>query len=99
MTSGVRMRVTVQGQTNLSIGNPVNFNLVVAGTSHDDSKLDPYYTGTYLITELQHTFSELEGRQHSIVMTLFKDGFSKELPRGLAAAEPTLRSSARIIPV
>ena len=99
MTSGVRVQLTVQGQTNLSIGNPVNFNLVVTWNPHDDSKLDPYYTGTYLITTLKHTFGELEGKQHTVTMTLFKDGFSKELPRGKAASEPSLRSSARTFTV
>ena len=94
MTKGVRVRVSVQGQTNLSVGNPVNFNLLTAGNPHDDSDFDPYYTGTYLITELQHTFSEIQGKNHTITMTLFKDGFSKELPRGNDAKEPIPRTSA-----
>ena len=94
MTKGVRVRVSVQGQTNLSVGNPVNFNLLTAGNPHDDSDFDPYYTGTYLITELQHTFSEIQGKNHTITMTLFKDGFSKELPRGNDAKEPIPRPSA-----
>ena len=88
---GVIMNLKVYGTSNVAVGQTVEVDFNVAGESHGGD-LDPYYTGKYLITQLSHNFSFAPKKEHTIAMTVSKDGYEQELEQNTAAREPRRRS-------
>ena len=91
LKKGVMMMLEVHGQSNIAAGQTIDFDFHVAGESHGGDK-DPYYTGKYLITQLSHNFVFTPQREHTIAMTIAKDGYEQELEQNTAAREPRRRS-------
>ena len=89
---GVELKIKVHGMTNMAVGQIIDFEMLVVGETHGKEKVDPYYSGKYLITQLRHEFNEVPQRHHSIFMTIVKDGYKKELEKNTDAKEPKKRS-------
>ena len=96
LRKGVSLILQVHGMTNIAIGQTIQFNMLVAGQSHDKGDLDPYYSGKYLITQLRHQFIEFPQRNHTIIMTIVKDGYNEELEQNTGAEEPKRRSKGTV---
>jgi len=92
LTEGVSLILEVHGMTNMAVGQIIDFEMLVVGETHGKEKVDPYYSGKYLITQLRHEFNEVPQRHHSIFMTIVKDGYKKELEKNTDAKEPKKRS-------
>ncbi len=90
------MIVEVHGLTNIAIGQTINFEMQVVGETHGKSKADPYYSGKYLITTLRHNFSAVPSRNHTIIMTIVKDGYNEELEQNTGASEPKRLSKGTV---
>ena len=93
---GVSLKLEVHGMTNMAIGQTIQFDMQIVGNPHDKGDLDPYYTGKYLITQLRHTFSIVPKKEHSIVMTIVKDGYAECLEQNKDAKEPKPRSKGTV---
>ena len=92
LNKGVSLNVKVHGSTNISVGQIIQFNKQTVGNSNESGDFDPYYTGRYIISNLRHIFDLAPKKEHSIVMSLVKDGYEQELEQNTAAREPKRRS-------
>ena len=96
LKKGLSLVVEVHGMTNMAVGQTINFEMLVVGETHGKSKADPYYSGKYLITELRHDFMEVPQRNHTITMTIVKDGYKEKLEQNTDAKEPKRRSKGTV---
>lgn len=96
LRKGLSLIVEVHGMTNMAIGQTINFEMLVVGETHGKSKADPYYSGKYLITQLRHDFVEVPQKNHTIAMTIVKDGYTEELEQNTDAVEPKKRSKGTV---
>ena len=96
LKKGVSLIVEVHGLTNIAVGQTINFEMQVVGETHGKSKADPYYSGKYLITTLKHRFSVTPSRNHTIIMTIVKDGYNEELEQNRGASEPKRLSKGTV---
>ena len=96
LRKGISLVVEVHGMTNMAVGQTINFEMLVVGETHGKSKADPYYSGKYLITQLRHDFNETPQKNHTIAMTIVKDGYSEELEQNTDAKEPKKRSKGTV---
>ena len=96
LRKGLSLVVEVHGMTNMAIGQTINFEMLVVGETHGKSKADPYYSGKYLIAQLRHDFNETPQKNHTIAMTIVKDGYSEELEQNTDAKEPKRRSKGTL---
>lgn len=87
LRSGIGITMEIHGNTTIAAGDMVDIQLPIAGIDHDDDKVDKYYSGTYLITDLRHVFTPRE-RTHEIIMTLAKDSIPETLPKKTNAIQP-----------
>ena len=55
LTDGISIKMSINGSTNISVGQTINVNIPVTGKVHD-KEFDKYYTGKYLITKLRDKF-------------------------------------------
>ena len=92
LNKGVSLNVKVHGSTNISVGQIIQFNKQTVGNPNESGDFDPYYTGRYIISNLRHIFDLAPKKEHSIVMSLVKDGYEQELEQNTAAREPRRRS-------
>ena len=92
LNKGVSLNVKVNGSTNISVGQIIQFNKQTVGNANESGDFDPYYTGRYIISNLRHIFDLAPKKEHSIVMSLVKDGYEQELEQNTAAREPKKRS-------
>ena len=92
LNKGVSLNVKVHGSTNISVGQIIQFNKQTVGNANESGDFDPYYTGRYIISNLRHIFDLAPKKEHSIVMSLVKDGYEQELEQNTAAREPKRRS-------
>ena len=92
LNKGVSLNVKVHGSTNISVGQIIQFNKKTVGNANESGDFDPYYTGRYIISNLRHIFDLAPKKEHSIVMSLVKDGYEQELEQNTAAREPKKRS-------
>ena len=92
LNKGVSLNVKVHGSTNISVGQIIQFNKQTVGNPNESGDFDPYYTGRYIISNLRHIFDLAPKKEHSIVMSLVKDGYEQELEQNTAAREPKKRS-------
>jgi hypothetical protein len=78
LNQGASVNLQVVGQTHLSCGDIVEFDMPIQGRNHTGEEINPYYKGRYLITTLRHTFSNMSN-SHSILMRLAKDSFESPI--------------------
>jgi hypothetical protein len=73
--------LTVPGQTRLNAGEIISFALPYQKqVGHDEAqKLNPYYSGRYLILQLKHKF-DVANQKHTMNMRCVKDSVATELP-------------------
>ena len=74
LNQGASVNIQIIGQTHLSCGDVVEFDMPIQGRNHTGEEINPYYKGRYLVTTLRHTFSNMSN-SHSILMRLAKDSF------------------------
>ena len=96
LKKGVMLKVEVHGITNIAVGQTINFEMLTEGQTHGKEREDRYYSGKYLITQLKHEFNEVPQRKHNIIMTIAKDGYTKQLEQNTNAAEPKKRSKGTV---
>ena len=96
LRKGLSLVVEVHGMTNMAVGQTINFEMLVVVETHGKSKADPYYSGKYLIAQLRHDFNETPQKNHTIAMTIVKDGYSEELEQNTDATEPKKRSKGTV---
>ena len=96
LRKGISLVVEVHGMTNMAVGQTINFEMLVVGETHGKSKADPYYSGKYIIAQLRHDFNETPQKNHTIAMTIVKDGYSEELEQNTDATEPKKRSKGTV---
>ena len=92
LNKGVSLNVKVHGSTNISVGQIIQFNKQTVGNANESGDFDPYYTGRYIISNLRQIFDLAPKKEHSIVISLVKDGYEQELEQNTAAREPKKRS-------
>jgi len=73
--------LTVPGQTRLNAGEIISFALPYQKqVAHDEAqKLNPYYSGRYLIIQLKHKF-DIANQKHTMNMRCVKDSVATDLP-------------------
>ena len=67
LRSGIGLTMEINGNTTIAAGDMIDVQLPIAGIDHDDDKVDKYYSGVYLITNLRHIFVPRE-RTHQILL-------------------------------
>jgi hypothetical protein len=87
LRSGIGLTMEINGNTTIAAGDLIDVQLPIAGIDHDDDKVDKYYSGTYLITNLRHVFVPRQ-RTHNIVLSLAKDSIPEILPKKSDAIQP-----------
>ena len=87
LRSGIGLTMEIAGNTTIAAGDMIDVQLPIAGIDHDDDKVDKYYSGIYLITNLRHIFTPME-RTHQILLTLAKDSIPETLPKKSDAIQP-----------
>ena len=76
LTNHTRIRISVPGDSNLTVGMVIHFSLPSLNPIHRDGKLkslDEYYSGKYLISAVRHMFSVNE---YKTVLEIVKDSVS-----------------------
>jgi hypothetical protein len=75
LVNHTRIRISVPGDPNLTVGKVINFNLM----SNSQNKKSPnnYYSGNYLITAVRHL---LDQNQSRTVMEIVKESSPNEYP-------------------
>ena len=75
---GKSIQVMIHGRTDLAVGDMVHVTLPVTGKTHGKDEYDPFLSGKYLITHMEHIFSIADDNMsHSITMNLSQDGVDK----------------------
>jgi len=80
--------MTVPGQTRIRVGEMISFALPdQRPVAHDEAqKLNPYYSGRYLLLSLKHKF-DVVGQKHTMNLRGVKDSVPLQLPEGLEVLE------------
>ena len=78
LNQGASVNLQIIGQSHLSCGDIVEFDMPIQGRNHTGEEINPYYKGRYLVTTLRHTFSNMSN-SHSILMRLAKDSFESPI--------------------
>jgi len=79
LNTGPSVNIQVNGQTHLSCGDIVRFDMPIQGRNHEGEDTNKYYKGRFLISTLRHTFSNLSTK-HEILMRLVRDSFETPIP-------------------
>jgi len=74
ITSGTTLELTVKGQSFLSAGDVIQFNMPNIDANEPTRKLDPQAAGRYIITELHHRVTDEDYIQ---IIECVKDGVFK----------------------
>jgi len=86
-SGGMRVNYQVHGYCNLCVGNKVTLTLPVTGKDHGDSKIDTFYQGDFLVTQLRHSFDQSE-RKHVMYVSAIKDSMPAEFTNVAKSVEP-----------
>ena len=87
LRSGIGITMEINGNTTIAAGDIIDVQLPIAGVDHDNDVVDKYYSGSYLITNLRHSFVPRE-RTHTIMLSLAKDSIPETLPKKSDAIQP-----------
>ena len=73
--SGTRLQMTIKGQSNIEVGDVIQFDLVsVENKVITRARLDPQYSGRYIITKIRHRVTDTDYLQ---VIECTKDSVAK----------------------
>ncbi len=80
-TEFIKLNLVIHGRTDMKVGQVINFEMGKFQTSDESdqsksSKLDPYYSGNYLITAIQH---RLTLTRHEAIIQLVKESFNSQI--------------------
>ena len=92
---GLSIQLKTRGYCNLSAGDMVDITLPITGKDHGKSKIDTFYEGEFLVTQLRHNFDQSE-RKHTMLMSVTKDSIPTRFKNILSGKEPS-RSNGRTI--
>jgi len=96
LKNGIGLTMEVHGNTTVAAGDIINIQLPIAGKDHNNDKVDKYYSGDYIITDLRHIFVPRK-REHSIIMSVAKDSIPESLPKKSDAIQPKPQSKGQVI--
>ena len=75
LTNGGIINISMNGNTQMTVGDMVHIYIPVTGVDHDDEEVEST-SGNYLITKLRHAISPQQ-KQHEIHMQLVRDCTTK----------------------
>lgn len=80
-TTIFKMDIVVPGRADLKVGDTVNVNMLQhesfgSKVEHSSGTLDPYLSGKYLISAIQHRITQT---RHEMVCQLFKDSYVSKI--------------------
>ena len=84
---GVSIQLKTHGYCKLSVGDKIHLTLPLTGKDHGKSKIDTFYEGEFLITQLRHQFEQGE-RRHTMLMSVVKDAVPIEYQNVGKSIEP-----------
>ena len=87
-SGGLTIQMKTHGYCNLSAGDMVDITLPVTGKDHGKSKIDTFYNGKFLVTQIRHSFDQQE-RRHTMLMNVTKDSIPTEFKNVAKSIEPT----------
>ena len=73
---GLAIQMVVHGRTTLTVGDLIYLFVPSLGDTEAKNK---FYSGTYLVTKLRHTF-DARVQAHEITMEVAKDSLSEDIP-------------------
>ena len=79
LTTGIIIGMTLPGNTAMRVGNIIKLDIPVIGNDHSKTKVDPFYSGNFLVKNLRHQFLQTT-RQHLIHMSVVKDSVEESIP-------------------
>ena len=94
LRDGISVKMSINGSTNICVGQTINVNIPVTGKTHE-GPYDKYYTGKYLITRLKHSFDNIN-KKHEITLSAAKDSISDIIPSGDNIPEKVISSTNTI---
>jgi hypothetical protein len=73
-----RLDIVVNGRSDIKVGQVVNVNMIKYETKDDTDlkSLDPYLSGKYLISAIQH---RITSSSHEMVMQLYKESYGSKI--------------------
>ena len=80
VTAGTTVQMTVHGQTQITPGEVINFELrpiEEEGETSDKKSYDPQYSGRYVITKIRHRVTK---REYKMILECRKDSVREQLP-------------------
>ena len=76
----LRLDITVHGRVDLQVGDVVNLHMLryseVAGNEKNEDREDPYYSGAYIITAINHRITL---NKHQLVIQISRNASSRKL--------------------
>ena len=90
---GLAIQMVIHGRTTLTVGDLIHLYVPSLGDSEIKNK---FYSGTYLITKLRHTF-DVRVQAHEITMEVAKDGLSEDIPSTNAVYDDAILRKSRKI--
>ena len=95
-TGGMQIQMKTRGYCNLCVGDKVQVTIPVTGKDHGLEKIDKFYDGEFLVTQLRHIFEQGE-RLHTMLMSIMKDSIPVEFQNVAKSIEPTGSKGQTII--
>ena len=80
VTAGTTVQMTVHGQTQITPGEVIDFELrpiEEEGETSDKKSYDPQYSGRYVITKIRHRVTK---REYKMILECRKDSVREQLP-------------------
>ena len=71
-----RVKITIPGDTGITVGKIIEFNIASLDTTQKNKELDKFYSGKYLVTALRHVFTT---NQFQTLLEISKDSSSTKL--------------------
>lgn len=84
---GLSIQLKTRGYCKLSAGDKIHLTLPITGKDHGKSKIDTFYEGEFLVTQLRHNFDQSE-RKHTMLMNAVKDAIPTEFNNVAKSTEP-----------
>ena len=84
---GLSIQLKTHGYCKLSAGDKIHLTLPITGKDHGKSKIDTFYEGEFLVTQLRHNFDQSE-RKHTMLMSAVKDSIPTDYQNVAKSIEP-----------
>lgn len=77
----IKLDIVVHGRTDVKVGDIINFEMGTFSTNEEkdqmlEDRIDPYYSGRYMIAAIQHRFTL---NRHEAIMQIVKDSFNSAI--------------------